>query len=199
MSTHKDTSPVCDCATSIAFIPRYTMRCMGTPTCRTQHALDVATLLDVDDTIISWSCNMPAVSLNGHFYKFDFTAEHVLGRSFIMAASEGIDLDVFASVEADNIDCNLHIYRPSDLNRIRLQNANDILVYSRFRVSLDERLRLLCLLNEFGSASIAECMTALRSQSPMAALSSLFLHRLIEIELDDALIGPDTIVRRKRL
>lgn len=178
---------------------RRTMRCIGIPACRNQHALDVATLLDVDDTIISWSSRTPALRGSEHYHQPDFVADHTAGRSLVMAVNDSFDHTLEPALEAAQLGFDLKVYRPSDLNRTRLQNATDILTHGRFRVSLDERLRLLCMLDECSSACVAECVIALRSPLPMAALSSLFLHRIIEIDIDDTLIGPDTIVRRKRL
>lgn len=199
MSTSRDGGRLAAGSAHAVVYARYTMRCMGIPVCRNQHALDVATLLDVDDTVICWSSRTPVLRVNEHQHHPDFVAEHTSGRSLVMAVSDSFDHTLMPKVEAAQLGFNLRVCRPCDLNRTRLQNATDILSHARFRVSLDERLRLLCMLDECSSASVGECVAALRSPSPMATLSSLFLHRLIDIDLDDALIGPDTIVRRKRL
>ncbi|WP_201271923.1 hypothetical protein [Sinorhizobium meliloti] len=44
----------------------------------------------------------------------------------------------------------------------------------------------------------ADCLRVLRETQPVAALASLILQGLVEVELDDALIGPETMVRRIR-
>lgn len=49
-----------------------------------------------------------------------------------------------------------------------------------------------------GSLAVAEALSALREGRPMARLAALILHRFIEIDLDEAMIGPETAVRRIR-
>jgi hypothetical protein len=80
----------------------------------------------------------------------------------------------------------------------RLANARDLLRYARWRCPLGDRVRLLGALDEIGSMTVAECMSAFQETSPIAGLSSLILHRFVEIDLDDARIGPETPVRRSR-
>jgi hypothetical protein len=53
-------------------------------------------------------------------------------------------------------------------------------------------------LDEFASMTVAECLPAFRETVPIAGLSSLILHRFVEIDLDEARIGPETMVRRRR-
>jgi hypothetical protein len=54
------------------------------------------------------------------------------------------------------------------------------------------------LLEEMGSLTIAECLSAIREGRPMPTLASLILQGFLEIDLDDALISPETQVRRIR-
>jgi hypothetical protein len=60
------------------------------------------------------------------------------------------------------------------------------------------QIRLLAALDEMGSLTVAESLAAFREGRPTGCLAALILHGFLEIELDDALIGPDTVVRRIR-
>ncbi|MDK1386572.1 hypothetical protein QN224_14270 [Sinorhizobium sp. 8-89] len=95
-----------------------------------------------------------------------------------------------------------HRYRVVDRSEIydgfRLRNAADLLRYAGHNVPLGDRVRLLAVLDEHGSLSFADCLRVLRETQPIAALASLILQGLVEVELDDALIGPETMVRRIR-
>ncbi|MCJ8057183.1 hypothetical protein GB928_027685 [Shinella curvata] len=93
-------------------------------------------------------------------------------------------------------------YRIVDRSEIydgfRLRNASDLLRYAGHNVPLGDRVRLLSVLDENGSLSFSECLQVLRETQPVAALASLILQGIVEVELDDALIGPETMVRRIR-
>lgn len=41
-----------------------------------------------------------------------------------------------------------------------------------------------------------DCLRAFRETQPVAALASMILQGLVEVELDGELIGPETMVRR---
>jgi hypothetical protein len=86
----------------------------------------------------------------------------------------------------------------SALPPTRVKNAKDLLRYAKFEAALSDRIRLLAALDEHGSLSVAECLNAFQETKPIAGLASLVLHRFITMELDEALIGPETQVRRKR-
>ncbi len=79
-----------------------------------------------------------------------------------------------------------------------LQNARDLLRYQGHRVPLGDRVRLLACLDEHGSLTLSECLQIIRETQPVAAVASLILQRLLVVELDSALIGPETLVRRIR-
>ncbi|WP_210388408.1 hypothetical protein [Mesorhizobium caraganae] len=74
----------------------------------------------------------------------------------------------------------------------------DLLRYARWHCPLGDRVRLLAALDEHGSLTVAECLAAFHETVPIAGLSSLVLRRFVEIDLDEARIGPETAVRRIR-
>ncbi|AWM24856.1 hypothetical protein AOX55_00001596 [Sinorhizobium fredii CCBAU 25509] len=59
-------------------------------------------------------------------------------------------------------------------------------------------MRLLAALDEHGTLTLAECLSAFRETRPIAGLASMVLNRFIDIDLDEALIGPESTVRRRR-
>ncbi|MDR7141843.1 hypothetical protein [Rhizobium sp. BE258] len=77
----------------------------------------------------------------------------------------------------------------------RLQNAKDLLRYANYRTPLGDRIRLLAALEQEGSATVAECLSAFKEIAPMAGLSSLILNRFIAVDLDAGLLSPHTVVR----
>lgn len=78
----------------------------------------------------------------------------------------------------------------------RLKNAKDLLRYGNYAVPLGDRLRLLGALDENGSMPIAECLNAFQETKPVAGLAAMILNRYLEVDLDDAPLGPETVVRR---
>ena len=80
----------------------------------------------------------------------------------------------------------------------RLQNAKDLLRYGHVVAPLGDRLRLLGALDENGSLTFTECLAAFQESRPVPGLASLILRGYVEVDLDEAPIGPETVVRRIR-
>ncbi|GAJ91910.1 hypothetical protein RRH01S_02_05790 [Rhizobium rhizogenes NBRC 13257] len=57
-------------------------------------------------------------------------------------------------------------------------------------------MRLLAALDEAGSMMIGETFSLFREVPPLTAIAWMTLHRFISIDLDEAPIGPDTLIRR---
>lgn len=68
--------------------------------------------------------------------------------------------------------------------------------YGNYTVPLGDRLRLLGALDENGSMPIAEYLNAFQETKPVAGLAAMILNRYLEVDLDDAPLGPETVVRR---
>jgi hypothetical protein len=79
-----------------------------------------------------------------------------------------------------------------------LKNAKDLLRYARHEAALADRIRLLAALDECSSLTVSEALMVFRETKPVAGLASLVLQRFVTMDLDDRLIGPETIVRRNR-
>ncbi|MBY5346036.1 hypothetical protein [Rhizobium leguminosarum] len=182
------------------FYPLATIKCSGSPIFRSQDARDFACLLDVDPDVLSWTCVGVELSYGGETYPTDFVVKGTDDRTF--AVDVAFDLPRppdWIEMAADRAG---HGYRPVAMkdfsDSFRLRNAKDLLRYGFYRCPLGDRIRLLAALDEMSSLTVAEALSAFREGRPMGCLAALILGGFLEIELDDALIGPDTTVRRIR-
>jgi len=182
------------------YYPLATIKCAGSPIFRSQDARDFACLLDVDPDVASWSCDGVELSYGGETYLTDFVVTGVDGRTFVVDVARQLPrppdwIELAVGREG-------HGYRPVAMKEFadsyRLRNTKDLLRYGFYRCPLGDRIRLLAALDEMGSLTVAESLAACREGHPMGCLAALILQGFLEIELDDALIGPDTAVRRIR-
>ncbi|MBY5511857.1 hypothetical protein [Rhizobium leguminosarum] len=187
-------------ASSRLFYPLATVKCSGSPIFRSQDSRDFACLLDVDPVVLSWTCVGVELSYGGETYPTDFVVKGTDDRTF--AVDVAFDLPRppdWIEMAADRAG---HGYRPVAMkdfsDSFRLRNAKDLLRYGFYRCPLGDRIRLLAALDEMGSLTVAEALSAFREGRPMGCLAALILGGFLEIELDDDLIGPDTAVRRIR-
>ncbi|MFE0014093.1 hypothetical protein ACFWXH_04550 [Mesorhizobium sp. NPDC059054] len=179
------------------YYPSGTVRCDGIPVFRSQSARDLACLLDVDHEVTSWRCMPFALNDGDQTHVPDFLVERA-DCKVLMDALEtpGDVVPEWISVQAlASGHPYLAVSPAAPEYTIRLQNSQDLLRYAHWRCPLGDRIRLLAGLDEHGSMTVAEAMSAFRETPPIAGLSSLLLHRFVEVDLD-AIIGPDTTVRR---
>jgi hypothetical protein len=129
-------------------------------------------------------------------HKPDFLVTYVSGARWLLDAcdTDG-DPDVTDAAASRGLN-HRYVGREEREAGYRLRNARDLLRYGNFRCPLGDRIRVMAALDEVGSFTVAEGLGLFREGSPMAGLASLVLQRFLFIELDDALISPDTIVRR---
>lgn len=188
-------------ASSTPFYPRGTVRCEGLPLFRQVLARDLGCLLDLDPNVVSWSC-LPLVLSNGDAQHIpDFIVERQDSTVLMDAARETHPTGHpdWIKPTAEQAGYRHETLTASQIHSgFRLVNARDLLRYARWRTPLGDRVRLLAALEEHGSMTLAECLPAFRETTPIAGLASLILQRFVEIELDDARIGPETAVRRHR-
>jgi len=180
---------------------RPTVKGQGRPTFRSKVVRDLAAILDLNRSVVSWSSTPPSLSVGGRDHVPDLRMQDSDGGWWMLDAFDR-KLPADGVVIAKAADQLSHRYRVVDRSEIydgfRLRNAVDLLRYAGHSVPLGDRVRLLAILDENGSLSFADCLQVLRETQPVAALASLILQGLVEIELDDALIGPETMVRRIR-
>ncbi|MBY3054453.1 hypothetical protein [Rhizobium laguerreae] len=182
------------------FYPLATIKCIGSPVFRSQDTRDFACLLDVDPDVLRWTCVGVELSYGGETYPTDFVVTGIDDRTFVVDVARDLpkppDWIALAAERAG------HGYRPVAMADFvgsnRLLNAKDLLRYGFYRCPLGDRVRILAALDEMGSLTVAEALSAFREGRPMGCLAALVLGGFLEIELDDDLIGPETVVRRIR-
>lgn len=178
------------------FYPSATIRCDGPAIFRSQFARDVACLLDIDDAITEWRCQSLPFQNGTAIYRPDFVAKVDQDTVVIDALAEYTPLWMADAVREGGY--KYEAVRRNELPAIRLKNAKDLLRYGKFQTGLEDRVRLLAALDEHGTLSLAECLSAFRETRPIAGLASMVLNRFIDLDLDEALIGPESTVRRRR-
>lgn len=179
------------------FYPLATVRCDGGKVFRSQAARDVGCLLDLDPSVVSWRC-MPSSALELDHVP-DFEVIHDDAQiAFVDAHDQELSADIAALEQA--FERRGASYRRMSRDEVhggfRLRNAKDLLRYGNYAVPLGDRLRLLGALDENGSMPIAECLNAFQETKPVAGLAAMILNRYLEVDLDDAPLGPETVVRR---
>ncbi|MBA8836475.1 hypothetical protein [Rhizobium leguminosarum] len=182
------------------YYPLATIKCTGSPVFRSQDARDFACLLDVDPDVLSWTCVGIELSYGGETYPTDFVVKGTDARTFVIDVARELPRPPdWIGLTAERAG---HGYRPVAMkdfaDSFRLRNAKDLLRYGFYRCPLGDRIRLLAALDEMGSLTVAESLAAFREGRPMGCLAALILQGFLEIEMDDALIGPETVVRRIR-
>ncbi len=179
------------------FYPLNTVRCDGPAFFRTQVARDLACLLDVDDDVVSWSCGTMTLSRDGQIHVPDFVVirEDV---TFLAHCKDDDGPPRWARAEALRGGLHYEVIEKASLPPIRLKNAKDLLRYAKYEAALSDRVRLLAALDENSSLTVAEALTVFQETKTVAGLASMVLRRFITVDLDERLIGPETIVRRKR-
>lgn len=185
-------------ASALSFAPRGAVRCVGLPMFRTQAARDVGCLLDLDPTVLSWTCLPLVLSRRNRKHIPDFSVTRATGGALIDAVPvSGKDAPPpWAGDAAQTLGYSYETRHETNLRGgVRLENARDLLQYASYRVSLGDRLRVLTLLEEHGSMPLSACLQAIRHEhDAIAVIAALVLRRFIEIDLDEARIGPDTRV-----
>lgn len=188
-------------ASQMAFRPRGTVRCRGTPAFRSQAARDAACLLDTDKSVIEWFCLPEIISWHGDHHIPDFLVERSSCMSVVDITS-GMGT-VPPSWMSEAVRARGYRYEAISeatfRKSYRFTNSREMLRYAFHDVSLGDRVRLLAFLDEHGPAPLAACLPTIRNgRDAVGALAALALRRIINIEIDDALLGPDTLVSRFR-
>lgn len=178
------------------FYPLSTVRCIGPVLFRDQLARDIACLMDIDDDILSWSCRSLTLTHEGQAYKPDFMVKRA-DQSFVVDGARD-ESPSWARSKTKEAGYPYEAIQPSALPPVRLKNAKDLLRYARYEAGLTDRIRLLAALDEHSSLTVAEALIVFRETKPIAGLASMVLHRFITMDLDERLIGPETVLRRRR-
>jgi hypothetical protein len=181
------------------FAPRGAVRCLGDAVFRTKAAHDAACLWDLDGSVIGRRC-LPEVTVrNKQHHVPDFTIERVSGITFVdVVPIDGPSPPKWAADASEKSGRRYTTFLEASFNEDRrLENARELLRYAAYPVPLRDRARFLAFLDEHGSASLATCISIFRNaRDPVGAVASLALQRFVEMDIDEACLGPDTIVCR---
>lgn len=183
-------------ASTRKFYPRNTVRCSGDPMFRTQLARNLCCLLDVDRHVVAWLCLPAELKAEIGPHVPDVMVDFDDGRRVFMDAVEQEGSPDITEAAAIARIHHKFITRKEIETGFRLQNARDLLRYANYRTPLNDRVRLLAALDEMGSLSIADTFPLFGEVKPMTGIAWMVLRRMIAIELDDEIIGPETAIRR---
>ncbi len=165
------------------------LRCRGEVAFPSSLSVDVARLLDVDSEVDYWRCR---VAVDGLPFPADFVTYGDRGAEHVFVRPEAVP-----DADCHDLPPGGRVVTPSDIDPVRLENAKLILPLARWRVSLDDRVRLLAALDEEGSVTLADCLAILRHTSrPVAAVASLALARVVDLDLDTPLGSRTRVIRR---
>ncbi|MBB3394195.1 hypothetical protein [Rhizobium sp. BK060] len=183
-------------ALSQKFYPLGTVRCSGDVMFRSQLARDLGCLLDVDDHVVAWLCLPTEFPTSDGVHVPDFVVDYDDGRRVFLDACGEVGS---ASVSEGAACSHVHhrfVSREETEVGCRLANAKDMLRYTNYRTPLNDRMRLLAALEEAGSLAIGQCMHLFREVQPMTGISWMLLNRMISADLDERMLGPETMLRR---
>jgi hypothetical protein len=178
------------------YFPIATIKSVGDLQFRSQLARDVACLFDIDEDVMSWSCQPITFAYGDEPYVADFKVVRPDRETLVFVVDDGQPPD-WVVEQARQLGSAFELVGRNDLPVGRLRNAKDLLRYAGYDVPLGDRIRILAALEELGSLSVAECMSAFQETRAIAGLAKLILEREVEINLYVA-ISPETQVRRRR-
>ncbi|TGR72423.1 hypothetical protein EN837_03495 [bacterium M00.F.Ca.ET.194.01.1.1] len=181
------------------FEPSATVKCDGPAIFRSQVARDTACLFDLNPSITSWHCMPVSMDCGGGVHVPDFGIVDDDGSRTLLDAPDRV-------MPIDPLEIEVHAYGMGFRYRrlahqevyegYRLQNAKDLLRYGNHTLALGDRVRMLATLNEHGTLTVADCLTAFAETRPIAGLAQLILRGFVEVDLDTELLGPETLVQR---
>lgn len=180
-------------------LPAATLKAIGRPVFRSQEARDYACLLDLDPDVVSWqSFTHPLTDIGecqGHHY-VDLEVRTVTQSVMVEVSTRDTEPPGWLRSTLAECGYQYQMVRFSELNPIRVSNSRDLIRYAKREATLGDRLRVLSALDEMGTLTLAECLTAVREGRAMETIASLILRGHVEVDLDEILLAPDTVVRR---
>lgn len=193
--------PRTDVAVGSSFEPRHAVRCVGEMRFRHQAARDLACLLDFDSDVSEWTCFPPPLHDGERTFVVELAVTRSSGTELVRVAAlpENFSAPQWVAEAARVRGATLRVVPVDDLAGDRLENCRELLRYAKWRVSLSQRIGLLAALDQEGSLTLVECMSAVRNAiDPIGVVAALALRRFVEIDLDSGPLGPETRVTRFR-
>lgn len=173
------------------------IRCVGRFVVRDRLSRDVACLLELDEAITCWGCQSLKLRHGPDIHVPDFMVERKHDVLLLDVVSQRLPPSWTAEAAARE-GFTYQTMARGDIDPVRLKNCKDLLQTAGGEVSLGDRVRMLAALDEHSSLTVAESLTVFRDSNPIRALANMVVERFLEIDLDQALIGPETLVRRYR-
>lgn len=201
LHAHVASDCACDLPIYRPYFPTGTLKCVGRPLFRSRAARDYACLLDLEPDVVSWRCVVDPILDEGRLHEprhhhVDFEVD-IGTENVLIDISETAESPAWIEEVARGLSCRYQSVLISEFASLpRLQNARDLLRYAGWEEALGDRIRILMALEELGSVTLAECLSAIRDGKPMQSVASMILKGVIKVDLDEAPLGPDTIVRR---
>jgi hypothetical protein len=161
----------------------------------------LACILELNPSVVSWIAAAPPLQIGENEHVPDFDMLDTDGVRWLLDAPDRALVASVTTVEAAALAARYRyrlVTKDEVYDGFRLRNARDLLRYCGHNVPLGDRVRMLAALEENGSLPLSDCLSIVRETQPVPAVASLVLQGLLEVELDDALIGPETQVRRIR-
>ncbi len=171
------------------------LRCMGRVLLRSTLSRDIACLLEFDESVSSWTCQSEKFQNGFDTHRPDFVVE----RDYDILVIDVVTRRSPPAWIADVVRHEGYKYQAmtrGDVDHVRLKNCKDLIHYSGRDVPLGDRVRVLSALDHEGSLPLADCLSLFREIRPIDGLANMALARFISIDLDTALIGPETTVRK---
>ena len=197
-SAHAAGNEACEHPIYRPYFPFNTLKCVGAPLYRSRSGRDYACLMDLDPEILGWQCFTRQFGDDtlGRKFTIDFIVE-TKDHCTMVEIWEQPPTDAFWVMDAAARAGFGYqaIFMPEIRKQPRLQNAKDLIRYAGYDAPLGDRIRLSAALADLGSLTLAECLGAVRDGRPMRTMAALILQGHVEVDLDEALLGPDTIVR----
>ena len=184
------------------YYPFATLKCVGRPLYRSREARDYACLLDVDTKVSAWRCvpqpiihDSGAGNLRRHYV--DFAVETRCEALLVdVCGTNAVNATWIAEAAKKQGYRYQAVSFPELAGCTRLQNAKDLLRYAGYCAPLGDRIRILAALEEMGAMTLAECLSVVRESKAMATVATMILMGILDVGLDEALLSPDSVVRR---
>lgn len=191
-----------------SFSPQRVVHCSSEPRFRSQLARDLGCLFDADHEIVSWQCLAGTVTSTDHegIQRIHVPDFHVYRRDGTHSLVDALPAGSFASptekspLTAPVMDPepDYRVVREEEIRAgYKLLNVKDLLDACGEPGSLDDRIKLLALLDACGPLQIIECVQSLMmSTSAISIIAHLYFKHQIIVDLGDSPIGPETLVWR---
>jgi hypothetical protein len=199
MYDHAAGDEACEIPHYRPYFPFATLKCSDHPVFRLREARSYACLLDLDPNVVSWQgVPFPLTDDRSDRTCFvDFIVETAKEHLIVDVSDKEPDDKSWLADLAGRLGYRYEAVLMSALvEKPRLQNAKDLIRYAGYDAPLGDRIRILAALEEQGTLTLAECLGAVRDGKQMQTIAALILKGHIEVDLDEALLGPDTVVRR---